>query len=244
MSDLSNRRLAETVRSVAGGLVSRVTGLLPIAALLVLLACATLIVLRPGLLLQSSDPYSIKLSGAIASWVPVDVSTRFTAPVPVLLLVGTITTTSAILFMMLERGEAGSAQSTVPIDRRLTGSDRTVSGQALTELVAESKSPETSLAVKRRHRDEIRELLQEAAVTAFVHHERCSRAEALDRLSAGEWPDDPRASAFLGGPAAADVPLRTRILDWLHPEPTFHRRADRTAEVLHRYVHPEEHTDD
>ncbi|MFB6268883.1 MAG: hypothetical protein ABEH83_03005 [Halobacterium sp.] len=78
-------------------------------------------------------------------------------------------------------------------------------------------------------RDRIEARLVEAAVDVLVEAEGCSRSAARRRVTAGEWPEDATARAFFAG----DPPsVRERARTVLRGDPTFARRARRTADVL------------
>lgn len=85
-----------------------------------------------------------------------------------------------------------------------------------------------------RERTDLRERLEDAAITAVADSENCSREEAVERIESGRWTDDPHAASLLGGDDVASPPL----FDWVKVatsgESTFQYRARRTADAVAR----------
>lgn len=81
-------------------------------------------------------------------------------------------------------------------------------------------------------RERVRRDLRRTAVTLLVERTGCTREEAATRITRGEWTDDVRAAAFLGGPDAATVPMGVRVREWLAPETPAGQRARRAAEEV------------
>lgn len=81
-------------------------------------------------------------------------------------------------------------------------------------------------------RERVRMDLRRTAVTLLVERTGCTREEAATRITRGEWTDDVRAAAFLGGPDAATVPMGVRVREWLAPETPAGQRARRAAEEV------------
>ena len=68
----------------------------------------------------------------------------------------------------------------------------------------------------------LRARIEAVAVTVLAERLDCSRAEARERLAAGEWTDDAAARAFFEKRAPS---RRDRLWTLLRGEPTFSRRA-------------------
>lgn len=85
-----------------------------------------------------------------------------------------------------------------------------------------------------RDRADLRERVEDAAVTAVADRENCSPAEAEQRIDAGTWTDDPHAAAFLGGPDAPRPSLIARMKLAASPESQFQHRVRRTADAVAR----------
>lgn len=222
--------------SVVARLARRISRMVPLLVLLMFLCGSILIVVRPGLLLESTTPYSFQLGEPIASLLKTNFAARLPDPLPILLAMGGITVTFALLLTVLANLDSGSTQAAIHVDQRVSGQAPTLTGDSLDELFAESKAPQTPLEKKREQREEFRQIVRETAVRALMQADGCSRDTAIERLAEGNWTDDSRAAVFIGGPNVVSVPLDIRIRDWLHPEPTFHRRASRAVDVLQAYA--------
>lgn len=83
-----------------------------------------------------------------------------------------------------------------------------------------------------QNKEEIRDRLHTAAVTAVSHHEGISREAAAERVADGTWTDDGVAAAFFTGSIPRDVPLRTRVRLVATLRPKFRRRARRAAHAV------------
>jgi len=85
-----------------------------------------------------------------------------------------------------------------------------------------------------RERADLREALEEAALTAVADRENCSRERASERIEAGTWTDDAHAATFLGGADAPSPPLRDRVKIAASGESPFQHRIRRTADAVAR----------
>jgi hypothetical protein len=83
-------------------------------------------------------------------------------------------------------------------------------------------------------RDDLRERLETAAVAALARHLDCSRAEARERLRAGEWPENPTAAALFTGEDWRRPSVTERVRVFLGGESTFRQRFARATEALWR----------
>lgn len=123
-----------------------------------------------------------------------------------------------------ERDQAEPADPETPHELPVPGDD-------FDETVA-------ALAARRTGRwhggdfDRVRSRLREVAIAVIRERERCSRAEADNRLEAGTWTDDPVARYFLGGPDIDRPPLSIRIRSFFGGEAGFQFYANRTADEI------------
>ena len=85
-------------------------------------------------------------------------------------------------------------------------------------------------------RDRIESSLRERAVELQTVYEGYDEQTASERVETGQWTDDPRAAAFLGGPAVAGPGWRTELWDWLRPMPRVERRIRHTVDALEAYA--------
>lgn len=83
-----------------------------------------------------------------------------------------------------------------------------------------------------RRRRQVEERLHETAVAVVQRRLDCSREDALERIEAGTWTDDPFAAAFLGGEDVPAPPLVDRLRQAFRPESRFQRDARRTADAI------------
>ena len=74
--------------------------------------------------------------------------------------------------------------------------------------------------------------LAELAVRLRMESTGVDRAAAEAAVERGEWTDDARAAAFLGGADAPAPPWTVRLRDWLSAEDVFARRVDHTIGAL------------
>ncbi|WP_276300204.1 DUF308 domain-containing protein [Halorussus lipolyticus] len=105
-------------------------------------------------------------------------------------------------------------------------------GDEFDETVAELRSGPRRVLI--RERADLRDALEEAALTAVADRENCSRDEAADLLDAGTWTDDPHAATFLGGSDAPSPPLLDRMKIAASGESPFQFRIRRTADAVAR----------
>lgn len=85
-------------------------------------------------------------------------------------------------------------------------------------------------------REEVREELRSVAVELLARERGLAERHARTRIESGEWTDDLRASAFLGGPEAPAPGLRVRVFDWLSVEGAYARGLDATIGELETIV--------
>jgi hypothetical protein len=105
-------------------------------------------------------------------------------------------------------------------------------GDEFDEMVAELRSGPRRVLI--RERADLRDALEEAALTAVADRENCSREQAADRLDAGTWTDDVHAAAFLGGADAPSPPILDRVKIAASGESPFQFRIRRTADAVAR----------
>ncbi|WP_254838704.1 DUF7269 family protein [Natronomonas marina] len=79
-------------------------------------------------------------------------------------------------------------------------------------------------------RDAVRSDLRSLAVAVVAHVEGCSRRTARQRVTDGEWTDDPVAAAYLARDPG--LPLRRRLLARLRPRASKRRRIERTVAAV------------
>lgn len=84
--------------------------------------------------------------------------------------------------------------------------------------------------------DRIERNLRERAVELQTVYEGYDEQTASERIDTGQWTDDPRAAAFLGGATVAGPGWRTELWDWLRPMPRDERRIRHTVDALERYA--------
>jgi len=90
--------------------------------------------------------------------------------------------------------------------------------------------PDLSNREYRRHRDQVRGALREAAVEALADARGLPTEAARERVETGEWTDDARVAAFLGE-QAPPAPASVRLGDWLSGERDRRRIAGALAEI-------------
>jgi hypothetical protein len=88
--------------------------------------------------------------------------------------------------------------------------------------------------------DRIERNLRERAIELQTVYEGYDEQTASERVDTGQWTDDPRAAAFLGGAGVAGPGWRTELWDWLRPMPRDERRIRHTVDALETYA--TEHT--
>ncbi|WP_231186763.1 hypothetical protein [Haladaptatus sp. DYF46] len=103
------------------------------------------------------------------------------------------------------------------------------SGSEVDEGLGLSGNLELRPRERRSRRATTRRHIRRAAIET-LRSEGYTRNEARARIENGSWSDDPRATAFFGA-SSANIPLRTRIVDWARGE-TFDRRAERAVSEL------------
>lgn len=79
----------------------------------------------------------------------------------------------------------------------------------------------------------IREALADVVVDLETRTGERSPEAVRAAIDAGDWTDDRIAAAFLGGEAAPDFPLRSRIRGWVRPSAAFRHRVERTVTAIH-----------
>lgn len=128
------------------------------------------------------------------------------------------------------RARSASPDLAEPPDPEPVGVERPpVTGGEFDAAVERLADPSTGDDEAREH---VRRDLRRTAVTLLVERTGCTREEAATRITRGEWTDDVRAAAFLGGPDAATVPMGVRVREWLAPETPAGQRARRAAEEV------------
>jgi hypothetical protein len=88
--------------------------------------------------------------------------------------------------------------------------------------------------VRIRERANLRETLEDAAITAVADRENCSREEAVERVEQGTWTDDRHAASLLGKSGAPSPPIIERMKVAASAESTFQYRIRRTADAVAR----------
>ena len=79
--------------------------------------------------------------------------------------------------------------------------------------------------------DRLREQLVVLATETLADIEELSHDAAAERISAGDWPDDPVAAAVLTSESVA-LPPAELLREWLSPEPRSVRRFRRTLDAI------------
>lgn len=85
-----------------------------------------------------------------------------------------------------------------------------------------------------RERANVREMLEEAAVSTVAERENCSQERAREKIDAGTWTDDVHAAAYLGGADAPKPPLLSKLRFLASPDSTYQIRMRRTADAIAR----------
>ncbi len=78
--------------------------------------------------------------------------------------------------------------------------------------------------------------LRDRAIELQTLYEGDDERTAAERVDTGQWTDDRRAAAFLGGSAADGPSWRTELWDWLRPMPRAERRIRHTVDALDEYA--------
>jgi hypothetical protein len=115
-------------------------------------------------------------------------------------------------------------------------------GEEFDRTVAEIRSGPRRVLI--RERADLREVLEEAALTAVADRENCSRKRASEFIEAGTWTDDAHAGAFLGGADAPSPPFLDRVRLAASTESPFQHRIRRTAEAVARAAEVVDDADD
>lgn len=116
--------------------------------------------------------------------------------------------------------ETADPEIVAPVDAPGAAFDRTVAGA--------TGYRRSTVETRRR----VEERLHETAAAVVERRLDCSREEAVDRIEAGTWTDDPFAAAFLGGDDVATPPLADRLRHAVRSESAFQRDARRTADAI------------
>lgn len=142
---------------------------------------------------------------------------------------------AALGLALLRRSETVDRGDTVRLpdygDR--TATETTTVGAAVDDPLATlTEDPESTTGPERvRAAETVRLELHGLAVETLAAVENCDRGTAARRVERGEWTDDPRAAAFLGGEDVPRVPVRLRVLDWVRGDPVA-RRAEATVVAI------------
>lgn len=162
-----------------------------------------------------------------AGWLPLS-GLAGTVSRSVVVLLGVVAVLQALWAAF--RARSVSPDVADPPDPEPVGLDRPpVAGgefDAAVERLADPASPDADA------RERVRKDLRRTAVTLLAEREGVSREEAARLVTKGDWTDDPRAAAFLGGPDAATVPVAVRVREWLAPETPAGQRARRAADEV------------
>ncbi|WP_115865421.1 DUF308 domain-containing protein [Halorussus litoreus] len=105
-------------------------------------------------------------------------------------------------------------------------------GDEFDETVASLRSGPRRVLI--RERADLRETLEDAAITAVADRENCSREAAGELIEDGSWTDDVHAAALLGGSAAPSPPLFDRLKLAASAQSSFQFRVRRTADAVAR----------
>lgn len=109
------------------------------------------------------------------------------------------------------------------------GPSRTTVGQApelgaeFERLLDRATDPDRTRARRREAREQVCERLRTTAVVALAPD--LGRTGAEGAVERGEWTDDPRAAALVGGDAAPSPPWYLWLWDLLRGEDAFRRRV-------------------
>lgn len=137
------------------------------------------------------------------------------------------------LWRVLGIGQAGTVRTIerpVSTPPEAVGVDpRPTPGQAIDERLAAVTGPPPS---HHRLRDDIEETALEALIELGGH----DPDEAQRRIDAGEWTDDVRAAAYLGGEDAPRPHWRMVLWDRLRVEPYGRRWARHAVEAIEAYA--------
>ena len=105
-------------------------------------------------------------------------------------------------------------------------------GDEFDRTVAELRSGPRRVLI--RERSDLRETLEEAAVTAVADRDNCTPERARARIADGTWTEDVHAATFLGGDDAPSPPLLTRLKLAASTESPYQHRMRRTADAVAR----------
>lgn len=186
----------------------------PLAALLgvVALAAGIGVLLAPGELADSGI-------GEAVAGTPVDAVAKYGLALAFGLLA---------LFTGLSRTETGRRSLPTP---ETVGATRRTAGAVVDETLA--RVVEDGEGGKRA-RAEVRREVRAVAVETLAETDGVSAAAAERLIEAGEWTDDPRAAAFLGGADVPRPPLGLRLRDWLSADPSYAIRARAAVDAIDR----------
>lgn len=130
------------------------------------------------------------------------------------------------------RGRRHATPSLESVDRPPEASllDRPRTGNRFEAIVEDRADRVTDPAVEG---DGIRQGLADVLVDLETRAGDRTEAEVRSGIETGEWTDDRVVAAFLGGDAAPDYPLRSRVSGWIRPSRAFERRVERTVDAIH-----------
>lgn len=81
---------------------------------------------------------------------------------------------------------------------------------------------------------DVRSLLRETATSVYAEQRAVPESHASERITRGEWTDDPVAAEFLAGDGGPTPPLVRRLRLWLAPTQERKRRIQRTIAAIER----------
>jgi len=159
------------------------------------------------------------------------------ASVGVVVLLGVVVAAlGAALLRNTDTVERGDTVRLPDYDDRTTTETTTVGAAVDDPLATLTEAPEsTSGADRNLAAGTIHDELFSLAVETLAAAEGCDSGAAAQRVTNGDWTDDPRAAAFLGDESVPRVPVRLRIVDWVRGEPVA-RRVEATVDAIARHA--------
>lgn len=106
-------------------------------------------------------------------------------------------------------------------------------GDDWTAAIDLATSPTAPRHARLEARDRVETELRSIATELYELTHDAEPSRASDAIETGDWTDDRRATALLGGPEAPSPPIYVRLFDLLRPESVYRRRVRHAIHALH-----------
>lgn len=171
---------------------------------------------------------AILLAPGLADLVPVEAALAVFDNGYLLVAAFGVVALVVVVTVLLVRGVAGINQTSPPEPESAGSAPRP--GEGFDDLIS---GIDLRSALFESRREQVRDRLHDAAVTAVMRETGDTRSEARERVERGTWTNDAEAAAFLAGERTPGA--STRVAAVLRGETAFQRGARRSARAVARY---------